>query len=480
MSLRAGNAFFSDDGRALLRNRVFELLGRTGVRLDHPLVLERLASAGADVDRGSHRVRFPEAFLEAALAKAPRSVTLAGAEPEWDRAVPCPDGSFLVRSNTGAPFYLDPDSGERRNVTLDDLTLWARLADSLEGVDFCPFPSPGEVPTQTADVHALRCMLRNTRKHVWVQPYSGESVEHLLRLAAAACGGEAVLRERPRISMITCSLTPLDFKRMDLEIIVRASAAGIPLHACSLPSAGTTAPITIPGTILVAAAEIVTLVAVAQTLRPGTPVIATPLVFFGDMATGSSVQSSVEAVQGKAAAVEFLKAAVGLPTHTYGFGSDGPVPGDQSVLESSLLASAVASAGADILGGAGQLEVATTVSPVQLVLDEEIAQWMRRFRTEFAVDDETLAWEDLLASEPGAEFLRRKHTFRHCRDAYRPRLLTRDSLAAWAAKGRSDLAARALERCRLLTAEERPPVPTQEMCRELDAVVAAADRQLVK
>lgn len=478
MSTRTENAYFTEGSRALLRSRVLELLGRTGVRMDHPLVLDRLAAAGARVDRESGRVRFPETFLEKALARAPRDVALAGAEPAWDRTVPCPDGAFLVRSNTGAPFYLDPNSGERRNVTPGDLALWARLADSLDGVDFCPFPSPSGVPVQTADVHGLACMLRNTRKHVWVQPYSAESIVHLLRLAAAACGGERALRERPRISMITCSLTPLDFKRMDLEVIVQASAAGVPLHACSLPSAGTTAPITIPGTILLAAAEIVVMAAVAQTLQPGAPVIAAPLIFFGDMATGSSVQSSVEAVQGKAAAVQFLKAAFGLPTHTYGFGSDGPVPGDQSVLESTLLAGAVAAAGADILGGAGQLEVATTVSPVQLVLDEEIAQWLRRFRNELAVDDETMAWADLLSTEPGAEFLRRKHTLRHCREAYRPRLLTRDGLAAWEAKGRSDLAARALERMRALTAQEPAPAAPPEVCRELDALVAAADREL--
>jgi trimethylamine:corrinoid methyltransferase-like protein len=480
MKLASGTAFFSADERTLIRERVFQLLRKNGVHMDHPVILERLAEAGAEVERATGRVRFPEAFLEGVLAQAPAGCTLAGATPEWDRTVPSPDGTFLVRSNTGAPFFLDPDSGERRSVTIEDVAAWGRLADALDGVDFCPFPSPNDVPTQTADVHALRVMLENTRKHIWVQPYSGESVAHLVRLAAAACGGEAALRERPRIGMITCSLTPLDFKAMDLEIILQASAAGVPLHACSLPSAGTTAPMTIPGTVVLAAAEILTMVAVAQTLRPGTPVIATPLVFFGDMATGSSVQSSVEAVQGKAAAVEFLKAAFGLPTHTYGFGSDGPVPEGQSALETSLLASAVWAAGADILGGAGQLEVATTVSPVQLVMDEEVAKWLRRFAAGLPVSDDTLAWEELLATEPGGEFLSRKHTFRHCRDAYRSKLLTRDSISGWEKKGRVDLPGRALERYRALAAREPAPCTTPEVSREFDALVRAADRELVK
>lgn len=480
MRLASGHAYFTDDERALMRERVLQLLRRNGVRIDHPAILDRLADAGAEVEREARRVRFPEAFLERALAQVPGGCTLAGAAPEWDRTVPIPDGAFLVRSNTGAPFYLDPSSGERRNVTIEDVAVWARLADSLDGVDFCPFPSPNDVPTQTADVYGLRCMLENTRKHIWVQPYSAESVEHLLRLATVVCGGEDALRARPRISMITCSLTPLEFKFMDLEIIAQASAAGIALHACSLPSAGTTAPITIPGAILLAAAEIVTMVALAQTLRPGTPVIATPLIFSGDMATGSSVQSSVEAVQGKAAAVEFIKTAFRLPTHTYGFGSDGPVPEAQSALESSLLASAACSAGADILGGAGQLEVATTISPVQLVMDEEVAEWLRRLAAGLPISEDTLAWEELLATEPGAEFLSREHTFRHCREAYRSKLLIRDGISAWEKKGKVDLPGRALERYRTLRAREATPCTTQQTSKELDAVVRAADKQLVR
>lgn len=478
MALHSKSAFFSQEEHSLLRDRVFELLDRNGVRMDHPVVLERLAAAGARVDAATKRVRFPAAFLEGVLERVPRRLKLCAPDPRRDLEVPRPDGSFHVRTGTGAPFYLDPLTGEKRQTTIADVGAWARLIDGLDGIDFCPFPSPSDVPPKTADVHALRSMLGNTGKHVWVQPYSAESLEYLLRLAAVVVGGEDKLRERPIVSFITCSLTPLDFKFMDLEVMVQACPRGVPVHPCSLPSAGTTSPITLPGTIVLASAEILAMIAVAQTLQPGAPVVATPLIFFGDMATGSSVQSSVEAMQGKAAAVEFLKAAFGVPTHTYGWGSDAPAVDGQSMVESSVLASWASAFGCDILGGAGQLEVATTISPVQLVIDEEMARVERRFLAGPVLNDDTLAWAELLAAEPGQQFMTQRHTLRHCREAYRSGLLIRDSMETWREKGAKGLSARALERYQEIAGKEKADLHSPEVLRELDAVVRAADERL--
>ncbi len=471
-------SFLSPEQVATLRGRVFRLLEERGARLDHPLVLRKLGEAGALVDVSTKVVKFPRDFLEACVDRAPAEFRLAGEDGSRDRVVPATDGAFLLRPCTGAPFYLDPDSGQKRDVTLTDVAGWARLVEGLEGIDFTPFPSPSDAPTQTADIHALRTMLEHTGKHVWVQPYSAESIPHLLELGALAAGGRERLRERPRVSFITCSLTPLDFKFMDLEVMVQACPLGVPVHACSLPGAGTTAPITVPGVVLLAAAEILVMLAVAQTLQPGAPVVGTPLIFAADMATGSSVQSSVEAIRGKGTAVAFVREAFGIPTHTYGWGTDGPSVGGQSVIESTLLGTIVARAGGDILGGAGQLEVATVISPVQLVIDEQVGRMLKRLTTGLELDDETMAWADLEDIAPGGQFLTREHTLRHCRDAFRSDLFTRDTRADWERKGRTDLFARARERYVELRRGEPGRQIEPGLKAELDRVVREADGSL--
>lgn len=471
-------AFFNETQLELMKKRVFELLEQRGVKMDHPVVLKRLHDAGARVDMDIRTVRFPKSFLEEQIRQAPKKMMLAGRTDKHKLEIPCPDGTFCTRTNTGAQSWIELESGRYRPVTAADVGTWARLADRLDQIDFCAFPVPGDVPPATLDVHALSLMLQNIHKHIWVQPYTQKSVEYLIELSLLAAGGEDALKANPLVSFITCSLTPLEFKSMDLEIILQCARYGIPLHACSLPGAGATAPVTVPGVILLSAAEILAMVAVAQVVQPGTPVIATPLIFSTDMMTGRSLQSSVESIQGAALAIQFIRTAFGLPTHTYGIGSDSPVLGAQSASEGAMRSMAMALSGADILGAAGQLEVATTISPVQLAIDNEVLGMVRRLITKIDFDDETMAWQELLNAEPGSQFLTNEHTFRHCRDGLMPLNFIRMTREGWNAKGSRDLVARVTEFCKNLLEKAEPVVLSENMTQEMESIVVRADTYL--
>ena len=478
MMLSSRVAFFAQDQLELMKARVFELLEHRGVKMDHPEVLKLMGKAGARVDFDSRMVRLSKEFLEEQISQAPTTITLAGRNGQNRVEIPRADGTFHTRTNTGAQSWIDLESGKYRRITASDVIDWARLADRLEQISICAFPVPSDVPTATPDVHALNLMLQNVEKHVWVQPYTKESVDYLIHLAVVAAGGEQALRANPRVSFITCSLTPLEFKGMDLDIILKCARNGIPLHACSLPGAGATAPITVPAVVLLAAAEILAMLAAAQVVQPGIPVIATPLIFSTDMMTGRSLQSSAESMQGAALAVQFIKTAFGIPTHTYGIGSDSPVMDGQCMSEGALRSMLIGLSGADILGGAGQLEVATTISPVQLAVDNEVFGLVRRMITNITFDDDSLAWADLLAAEPGCNFLTGDHTLRHCRDGQMPINFTRMTREDWNSKDQGDLVARATEYCREILEKTEPPNLPEDVSLEMDAIVERADKQL--
>jgi trimethylamine:corrinoid methyltransferase-like protein len=446
MNLNPRVTFFNQDQLELMKTRAFELLDQRGVKMDHPEVLQFLRKAGANVDVDTKVVRFPKSFLEALLRQVPERITLAGRIEQDNLEIPCPDGTFCTRTNTGGQSWIELESGKYRPVTAVDVATWARLADRLEYIDFCAFPVPGDVPAATVDVHALSLMLQNTEKHIWVQPYTHESVEYLIELAKVAAGGSDALKANPLVSFITCSLTPLEFKAMDLEIILQCARSGIPLHACSLPGAGATAPVTMPGVVLLSAAEILAMVAVAQVVQPGTPIIATPLIFSTDMMSGRSLQASVESIQGAALAIQFIKTAFELPTH----------------------------------GAAGQLEVATTISPVQLAIDNEVLGMVKRMISKIDFDDETMAWQELLNAEPGSQFLSNEHTFRHCRDGLVPQNFIRMTRDGWNTKGGNDLNVRVTEFCKHILEKAGPAALPQNMAQELDTIVARADSKLQK
>ncbi|MCC7045866.1 MAG: trimethylamine methyltransferase family protein [Alphaproteobacteria bacterium] len=479
--LRPGFAYLDDARVAAMRVRAIALLDRHGVAVNHPEAVARLQAAGCQVDTDGKRVRIPPSLTEQAVRAAPRSVSLCGKDPRHDLRLPRADGTFWMRTGTGAHGFIEPRTGIYRKLVLDDVRTIAALGNALPEVGFIAHPFVNGVPEVTADIHGLGTMLAHSTKHNWIQPYGTENVAYLLRLAALAAGGEAALRARPIVSCIVCSFTPLEFKTMDVEALIQCARLGVPIHACSLPTAGGTAPVTMPGTVLMAAAEILAMVVMAHVLGPGTPVIATPLIFCLDMRSGRSLQSSVEALAGASMAVQVMKRGFGLPTHTYGAGSDTPDIDGQSQAERALIAFLVGLAGADVLGGVGQLECATVFSPVQAVIDNEIGAMARTYLRTPAIDDDSLAWDGLLALDAGGNFLANEHTLRHCRASFAPAAFTRQARDAYEAAGKRDLVAQARDMAEaILRANPPRPVVDAQVLAEMRRVIAAADAEIVQ
>lgn len=472
-------SFFTPEQIELLKERVFRLLGEFGVKLDpHEEMFALLSKAGARVDRSTGMVCFPRPVLEMALEQTPRKFSLGARSAHQILPLPRPDGTFYARIGTGAHGWIEPETGEYRKLNKTDLEIVAKMTNQLNEISFLSFLFCGDVPVETADIHGLCSVLKHSDKHIWVQPYSAGSIEYLIKMGAIVAGGEASLRENPIISMIACSLAPKAFKSMDIEIILQSARAGLPIQACSLPGAGGTGPATLPGVVVLASAEILAMLAMAQAVVPGTPIVACPIIFSTDMRTGRSLQSSVEALKAASGAVQFLKTAFGLPTHNYGSGSDAPNVDSQSMSERAMLTMLMGLSGLDILGGVGQLEVATAISPLQMIVDNEVLAMVRSLLGGFTFDEDQLAWEVLTQTEPGQHFMLSGHTLAHCRDGYDPQLFVRLPRDTWVRQGSPDLMERALKHYKEILAKENTATLDHETAAKLDDLVGTADDRL--
>ena len=471
--------FLTDEQTGLMKDRVLDLLADAGVKLDpHPELFDLLAGAGADVDREGGMVRFPHRVMKDLLALAPGSFTLGARDSEKSLRLPRPDGTFYGRSAGGCPGWIDPETGAHEKVTKEKFAGWVRLINHLDEINLLSMLFCNDAPVKTADVHSLAVLLKHTDKSIWVQPYSYDSLEYLISLGKTAAGGGEALVANPVISMIVCSLTPRTFKMMDLEATVRSAKAGVPIQACSLPGAGGTSPVTLPGTVMLATAEILAMTAMAQAVKPGAPVVGCPIIFSTDMRTGRSLQSSVESMRAACMAVQLIKKAFALPTHNYGCGSDSPVVDEQAAAESAMLTTWMAASGQDILGGAGQLEVATTASPLQLIMDNEVLAMARRMVTLTHIDDEQLGWEVITETSPGQHFMTSEHTLRHCREGFNPKNFIRMSRDSWQRGEGKKFMERVLEDYKRIMGLENTAAASPELAREIDAVVEAADKKL--
>lgn len=405
----------------LFTDRMEQLLIQRGIQLDHPLMQEELAQAGCQVE-GKH-IRFPKPVIDKALAALPKTFTLYAPDEKYNMHFPHPEGSFYTRTCTGAPNYL-PVNGEKHYIKLDDIEEWFHLTNQMEHVDFVALPSTcaDNIPKGAIDIYTLEQALKTSRKHIWIQPYEAANTKYLIEMCQTAAGGADQLREKPIVSFISCSVPVLKFKYMDAEIMYQCAKAGIPVQPCALPTAGANTPITAQGTALAACADVLAQIVMLQLLCPGLPVIATPLLFSMDMMTTYTLQSNTEITFGRLLCMQAFEQGYGIPCHSYGTGSDSMLIDGQNIAERTSLIHMMAMSDASILGGAGQLETAKTISPVQLIIDNELFGIAKRLRRGLAIDDETLDFEELLAGNDEAGYLMSDHTIEHFQEIHRPAL----------------------------------------------------------
>lgn len=477
---RASFGFLSDAEVEFLQARVEDVLADYGVAILHPEARRKFLAAGARPGADANRIRMPREMIREALAATPKSVRLGARLPRFDIDLPRADRSFVMRTGTGAHGYVDPRSSQYRNLDLAAVDDLAAVANTLDEVGFVAHPFVHGVPGLTADIHSFGRLVSRTQKHLWMQPYQWENVDYLMKIAVIAAGGEAALRANPITSCITCSFTPLEFKYMDTHVILQAGKYGVPLHACSLPSSGGTAPLSVAAMAIMAAAEIVGMTVMAHILAPGTPVIATPLMFTLDMRTGSALQACVESIQAANMSIQLMKRGWGMVAHSYGAGSDTPDVDVQGMAERAMLMQAVALAGADILGGVGQLECATVFSPVQAVLDNELGAMVRRLIRKPSLELAALNWDAMLQIRPGGHFLDSAHTIATCRDQVLPKVFLRQGRDGYERSGRRTAFEAARETAlAAIAAAPEAGVLTQDQTREIAALTAHADRHIV-
>jgi trimethylamine--corrinoid protein Co-methyltransferase len=106
--------------------------------------------------------------------------------------------------------------------------------------------------------------------------------------------------------------------------------------------------------------------------------------------------------------------------------------------------------------------------------------YVRRLMRGMQVSPETLAFEVVRRVGIGGNFLTDEHTLRHLRrEFWIPGLMDRQNYATWMAQGGKTMLDRAVERRDRILREHTPDWISEELQREIDRIVAAADRELI-
>jgi trimethylamine--corrinoid protein Co-methyltransferase len=461
-----------------VREQCLRLLSEMGMKIDHEGVLRMLADAGAQVDYETRVVRFPSALVETALKTVPGELTVKGAEERHDCKIPHPDGLFYSCTNIQSMLHHDPDTGRFVDNSAERYAKWCQVVELLDHADICAIQTPMDVPAESAEVHALAIQMQNTTKPLWMHAFSREAVPFMFELMVARVGSVEALRERSLVIINPGTVSPFIMKEMDAEEILQACHHGVPISSDGHVMSGFTSPMTIAGSMLQNCAEVLAHVVVCQVIKPGHPIMMTQFNVPGDMSTGFSTLATPSANVQRSAGVQVCKEGFGIPvsgcpimTDTYS--SDG-----QAVAEKALGGLMSIMAGMDIVYGLGRLGGATLASPAQLVIDDQLVGLLKEYVRGVRVDDEYLAVDEILAAGIGGSFVRAKHTLRHCRDYVEPSLFKFQLQQNWEAEGEQSLYDRAVTEYRRLLTLTKPVDLPDDVRRDMDAVVARADKAL--
>ncbi len=479
ISIRRPYPVLSRDDVARIRDAAIAGLDRIGVKVGTAQGRKVLKKAGAAVDERTEVVKIPRSLTEEMLGRPPVHVTLYARDPlrtaDLDLA-----HVHLCNNGTG-PLTLDHETGERRPSTSKDLADSARVSNVLDHHHvFWPMCNSNDTPPEVRLYEDLKVSFMNTPKHIlYASGANSEEAKRLVAMGAAVAGGEEELRKRPIMSSVQTTIAPLQLDGPMMDGAFAFGSAGIPVAIFTMPTPGATGPVTLAGSVTVAAMEFLAGLVQCRLANRAAPLIwgcgVTPL----DMKTTTRAGGAPEhGLTG--AAITQLAHAFGVPSLTGGFDTTASVPGTQSSIEGFPQGLQVVLGGADLIVGLGLLEDAKTLSLIKLVIDDEEVAMIERLANGIVVNDETIALDLIEKVGIGGMFLTQKHTMQHLREEqYFPKLIDRRSVDLWARDGKKSLEDRARARVRDALAQPVPYPLEPHLIRKLDAMIEEASKAVI-
>jgi trimethylamine---corrinoid protein Co-methyltransferase len=452
------------EGCVRLHDATLNVLERTGVEIWHEAARERCVQAGATAD--GRRVRLPRALVAEALCSASRSAVLPPRGGDTGPLELAAGHGPYFGTGPDCMFVRDPGTGERRRGRLDDVTAAAALAEQLANIDFVmSMALPEDVDPDVLDTTQLAAMLTATRKPIVASsPFGGEQLR-VMHEMAATCG------EARSLACLAMTSPPLILDDICCDKAIACAELGVPLVLAGSPSAGATAPASLPAVVVVANAELLAGLVVHQLAGPGAVFVYGAGVGAINLRTFVDVYGAPSVFAGDQAMLD-LAAWYGLPSWSYAGHSDSKLLDEQWALEMGIATNLGALSGATLLHDVGYLESGMQSSLEALVLGDELAGYARATLCDLTLDDASLALDEIDVVGPGGNHLARRLTRERHRSFWHPSLIDQQTFEQWRAGGGETL----LERVRTRLLELQAASPAFR----LDSDAAAAVAQLAE
>jgi trimethylamine---corrinoid protein Co-methyltransferase len=468
----------SADEIEMIHRASLRILAEIGVEVLGDRAIDRFRADGASIDDPTRRVRLDPDRVQELVALAPREFELHARNPERNVRL---GGDHLVFCAVGGPaFVTDIDRG-RRAGNHDDFVDYVRLIGSLDVIHQeggGPL-EPTDLPVATRHLDMYYALATNLDKTWHCLGFGATVVDDALEMIALTRGiDRATLVDQPSLITIINTNSPLRLDGPMSEGLIEMATWGQPVVATPFTLAGAMTPATLAGAIAQQNAEALFCIALAQLVRPGTPMVYGAFTSNVDMRTGSPAFGTPEYVKAAFASGQMAR-RYGLPWRSSNATASNVVDA-QAAYESEMAVWGAVMGGVNLLyQGAGWLEGGLTASYEKLIVDAEILQMMAEVLTPFRVDEAEIGVDAIAAVGPGGHFFGSPHTLERYETAfYRPLLSDWRNFETWQEDGARTATERANLIWKRLLAEFEPPPMDAAAAEGLADFVARRKREI--
>lgn len=465
--------FISDEEIVAIHNTTLRILSEIGFVWTHKPSLDILTSAGCTIK--GNRVYFPPQLVEDCIKKSGKTVTIKGRNGST-KTLGDGKGNLFFHNLGGARDVFEAKTNSRRPAIEQDVRDATRLLDALDNCHtVTPFFTPQDVPGELMSLFMYRHSIPHTMK-----PLQGPGIQYDFEVKHALEMAAVIDTTAAELTLSLSPVSPLTIPDHEAAAVVEMAKAGVAFATLPCPTAGATSPMTIAGSLAQQNAETLAIVVLSQLINPGLPIIYCGRLGMLEPRTGL-IWGGLELGLTSAATVQ-LGHYYGYSVNVYGFSTNAHTIDAQNGFERGMNAVIPALAGADELSGIGEMEAGVMGSYAQMVLDNEFAGHIIRLKDSIDVNEDTLAFEGILKAMDGTRnFLGQKHTMKYLKkELHLTKLAERNSWEPWEKNGRKGILENAdAEADRILREHRVPPLELQQE-KELDRIMAAAEKDHVK
>ena len=461
----------SEDQLEDIHNATMDILENIGIMVRLPKAREILKKAGQKVDEDKQIVYFDRGFVMEALSHAPSEFTLHAPNPDCNLEI---GGKNLVFSMVAStPNATDLDGG-RRTGNQKDYRNFLRLTQSLNVLG-----TSGGYPVEPVDVHAsirhLECgrdYATLTEKVPYIYSLGRDRNLDGIEMARIMRGiSHEQMLEQPSLFTVINSNSPLMLDQPMLEGIIEMAAHGQVIALTPFTLSGAMAPVTIGGALTQQNAEALAGLSLAQTVRPGAPVIYGGFTSNVDMKSGAPAFGTPEYAKATIASGQLIR-RYNLPFRSSNVNASNAADA-QAAYESEMSLWSLVLGGANFVKhAAGWLEGGLSASFEKVIMDVEMIQMMIEMMKPIDTSAESLGLDAMREAGHGGHFFGTQHTQERYQTAfYEPILSDWRNFESWAEAGSPDALKRANTIYKSILAEYEQPVHDPARLEELNEFV---------